>query len=159
MTSRAVNILKEINLLHDRLQRRLVIFETGTIRSKKSEYHEGDGWSTFYIARRCRTARHKFYTIDLDTTVVTKFLWEKGLKPFVHIIEGDSVENLEMLINDMNIIPDFVYLDSANDKNLIMEEFLTVADYAHVVMIDDCDLDSTELLKCHEAIPYAERKV
>lgn len=167
--SRAVNILHEINALHDRLNRPLVIFETGTIRNRDKKYEEGDGWSTLYIARRSRTARHYFFSIDLNTSVAEHVLWERGLLPFVTLIEGESTQVLKELINGKYsepdeegfiepIIPDFVYLDTANDAQQILNEFLIVEEYAHVVMVDDVNLNSTELVKGHKVIPYARSR-
>lgn len=142
MNPKAETIIRVLNESRPRY-----IVETGTIRN--IEYEIGDGHSTRYIAEWVRDNGGVFTSIDLDIEVSLIYLDENGLMPFVNLWQGNS---LDLLPKIKKI--DFAYLDSDNDADLILNEFLIVWPKCKVVMVDDCSMESEELMKGKKLIPY-----
>lgn len=142
MNPKAETIIRVLNESRPRY-----IVETGTIRN--IEYEVGDGHSTRYIAEWVRDNGGVFTSIDLDIEVSLIYLDENGLMPFVNLWQGNS---LDLLPKIKKI--DFAYLDSDNDADLILNEFLIVWAKCKVVMVDDCSMESEELMKGKKLIPY-----
>lgn len=165
-TTRAINVIHAINELRDTLKRNVTIVETGSMRnttvSATLDYRRGDGWSTFYIARYCMlNPGNVFYSIDLDTSIARAFLQKHGLiggkDDYCYFYEGDSRVVLAELLKH-GVRPDIVYLDSANDADLILAEFKLVEPYAKIIIVDDVDPANTELQKGLKVLPYIENK-
>jgi len=138
----------------------LVIVETGTIRNAADQYANGDGHSTYHIAllmKDRRADKHRFYSLDHETAVANAFLIEKGLREFVTLVRGDSLQELARFS-----AIDFAYLDSANDAAHILAEFKIVEKKMvpgnAVVVIDDVCMGSKAVVKGHLVIPYAREK-
>lgn len=134
----------------------LVIVEIGTIRNVTSAYEEGDGHSTRLIAEFIRDSgrNHSFTSIDLETNVARGYLERLHLSQYVTLVEGNSLDVLPT-INQADV----VYLDGANDAEAVLKEFKIVENIPHVVVVvDDVDMDSAEVVKGHEVVPYAQDK-
>lgn len=137
----------------------LVIVETGTIRNAAPQYATGDGHSTLGIAEaiaKHRNGKHRFYSIDLDVSVADSVLEEHGLRKYVVLIKGNSLEELRRFDRI-----DFAYLDSANDAAHILAEFKIVEGKANggmTVVVDDVYMNSSDVVKGHLVVPYAISK-
>ena len=154
MNAKANNIISELNKVCQRIKKPLTIVETGTIRNSTEAYEPTDGHSTKYISEWIRDNEPltDFYSIDLDTSACLKYMVELGLIQHVELIQSDSRAALVQLINI-----DFAYLDSGNDAELIMQEFLIVwpkLTRGGCIVIDDCNTDRADLLKGDLLIPY-----
>lgn len=152
MNPKAKNIITELSKNNF-----LVLVETGTIRDTSKRNEEGDGHSTKFIAEFIKNKGvGEFHTIDLCTDICYNYLKTLGLEKFVNFHTDSS----------LNVLPtfekiDFAYLDSANDPELILNEFLIVwpkITKHGLVMADDCCLESIELKKGHLLIPYLEKQ-
>lgn len=154
--SRAINLVTLLRRLEFEFQRSLKIIETGTIRALGLQYEEGDGHSTRYIAEFINRSiyAHEFYSVDLDISTAKKYLSQLGLLKYVGLVQSDSIV---FLTKQQDV--DFVYLDSANDPDHILAEFLTIKDSVNlggIVVIDDCIPVSHEVLKCHKVLPWLQ---
>ena len=146
--SRAKNIIKEL----EKLGENPTIIETGTIRNTKQEYAEGDGHSTLHIARWIKENGGTFHSIDLHIATSMKYITQLGLAKYVNYHQGNSLNVLPKLKGDL------YYLDSANDADLILEEFKLVEPHAKTVIIDDVDPNNPELQKGLKVISYIDGK-
>ena len=150
MTSKSQNIINELDRIAA-LFNRLTIVETGTIRRTEPEYEEGDGHSTRFIAEWSR-GNHSFTSIDIDCSIAKKYLFDNNLRQYVTLKEGLSTD----ILPTFKMI-DFAYLDSANDPDNCLNEFMIVWPMitpGGSVMCDDCNEGSAELLKGDKLIPY-----
>lgn len=150
--SRMINLIPILNTLKQKED--LIIVETGAIRNPNLKYAVGDGWSTYWIAKWVKENGGKFISIDLDTRVAKEFITKLGLQNFVNFLEGNSLELLPTLPTQVSL----VLLDSANDADHILAEFLLIENRARVCVIDDTIMGSTEVVKGQKVIPYAQKK-
>jgi hypothetical protein len=127
------------------------IAETGTIRNTSFLYKIGDGHSTKTITRFIKkNPGCKFYSIDLNTSVCDTYLSKKGLRKYVELIEGNSLDVLPTLDFDV------AYLDSDNDAELIFKEFMIAKEKAKLIIIDDVDPENPELQKGVNVMKYLD---
>ena len=118
------------------------IVETGTIRNHLDTYKYGDGHSTLRFAEFVSRFGGELYSVDIDpmAVVVSKALVGKEFPDSmesIHIIESDSVAFLESFEKPIDVL----YLDSANDANLILNEAKAALGCLHedsIILIDDC---------------------
>lgn len=154
----------------------LDILETGSIRGTGANYQKNDGWSTLTFAEYAKKHGGSFTSIDLDTTAAETVLGKKGLRSQVNLIQGHSIEVLtglvasawasaektnkgEVLIGGDGFL-DVAFLDSDNDGALIFHEYLVVKSIMRtpgLIIVDDVDVMSTEVVKGHEILPWAKR--
>src|SRR5687768_7990469 len=139
--SRATKLVELLVELESKLKRPLFIIETGSIRNPSVEYEVGDGHSTKYIAEFIKNSqyKHKFVSVDLDTSVADQYLRELKLKSKVELVREDSLEYLE----DLERTVDFAYLDSGDDPDLTWQEFILLESYlveGSIVVVDDVEL-------------------
>lgn len=133
----------------------LVMLETGTIRGSGENYERGDGWSTVAFARHVREAGGTFMSIDLDTAVSHDVLTREGLREFVDLRQGHSLEVLPDVVGEGHRF-DVVLLDSDNDPDLIMNEFLEIRAAMKpgaVLLVDDVEPQSMGVVKGHKILP------
>jgi|TARA_R110000824_G_scaffold10078_6_gene44753 predicted O-methyltransferase YrrM len=147
------------NALFNLIQGPKTIVETGTIRSHLWDYKIGDGHSTLRFAEYCSRFGGKLYSIDIDphAVVVSKSLVAESFpNADVEVIESDSVAYLKSFEQPIDVL----YLDSANDANVILNEAkaaLRNLTPESLVLIDDCfnkgdyDVEKGELV-----IPFLE---
>ena len=150
---------KTFNALFNLIQGPLTIVETGTIRSHLWEYKMGDGHSTLRFAEYCSRFGGKLYSIDNDphAVILSKSLVnEKFPDADVDIIESDSVVFLE----SFDELIDVLYLDSANDAQLILSEAKAALSNLHsesIILIDDCfKTGNSEVEKGELVIPFLQ---
>lgn len=143
-------------ILRQMESKNLVVVETGTIRNTKLEYADGDGWSTLHLAKWNLGKNHQIYSIDLYTEVCERFLAENHLSDRIILKQGSSLDHLATFDQI-----DFAYLDSANDAQLILDEFQLVENRMSkggVVVVDDVIMNSKDVVKGHLVVPYARKK-
>jgi len=138
--TRAYYLVELLRDMEAELDRLLNIVETGTIRRKTMDFVVGDGYSTYWIADFVSKSKyqHSFISIDHNIDVCDEVLTKHGLRNYVSLIQGDSREVLKSAPSEL----DFVYLDSANNGDIIMEEFLLVEpklSKTALVCVDDID--------------------
>lgn len=140
----------------------LNILETGTIRNEGQQYQQNDGWSTVTLAEDVRDNGGSLTSLDLSVSASNNVLTSLGLREFVTLVEGYSVDTLAgMLDYERQFRPQFdvVLLDSDNDGNLILHEFMVVRRMmapGSLLLIDDVDLQSTGVVKGHAIAPWLE---
>lgn len=141
----------------------LTMMETGTIRNEGVNYQQNDGWSTVTLAEDVRDNGGSLLSIDLSVAASENVLTRLGLREHVGYRQGYSVD---VLADILSLPPedrpsyDVVLLDSDNDDNLILHEFLVVQHLMApgcLLLIDDVDLHSTGVVKGHAIAPWLER--
>ena len=116
------------------------IVETGTIRTHGDAGLIGDGHSTLKFADYCSKFGGKLYSLDIDPEAIALSSWMVSRKypnVAVNVIESDSVAFLKSFEEPIDVL----YLDSANDANLILNEAKAALCNLHsesIVLIDDC---------------------
>lgn len=143
---------------------KLSILETGTIRAEGENYQINDGWSTMTFALNVAQYGGRVTSIDLDTRVATKVLAEHGLLGHVKLIEAHSIDALAELLCDQDPIAlepyHLIYLDSDNDAELILHEFLIARRMVRApgyILVDDVDMSSEDVVKGHALVPFLKR--
>lgn len=154
IVGRGSNLVNHLQALEKKHNRPLVILETGTIRNTSNMHHDGDGWSTLYIAQFVKKSsfNHKFYSIDLKTDVCDAFLKSIGLRDSVTLIQNDS----RKAIQEMDEEFDFIYLDSGNHADLVFEEYKLVLPKCRddtIIVVDDLHANKPKLI-----IPDLEKR-
>lgn len=156
MTSRMARLPQYLDELKNKFGT-INCLETGTIRNTANEYREGDGWSTWHIAKWIKHNGGNFMSIDLYTGVADRFLRQKGLQDYVKLVQKDSLQAIAAVTVPLH----FVLLDSANDADLILDEFRLVEPKVvkgGIVVIDDVIMDDIHVVKGHKVVPYARKK-
>lgn len=123
----------------DRLERPIVIVETGCLRRPTETDHQNDGWSTLYLAKW--TEAHpgtKFFSVDMDGThirIASEILHAHGVLPqFPMFTCGESVQFLAQFGG----LIDFAYLDSSDGWEHGLAEFQQAeAKGATLIVMDD----------------------
>lgn len=146
------------NELFNRIDGEMVIVETGTIRNNEPRYMRGDGHSARKFAEYLRYNGGVLYSIDIDPDAVklAKSILNIQYSDIeIHVINSDSVQWLSNFEGDIDVL----YLDSANDSELILNEAkagcpkLKKGGY---LLIDDIDESLGEKGKL--VIPYLEKE-
>jgi hypothetical protein len=138
----------------------VTIVETGTIRGQGDEYRTGDGWSTIALAEHVRDHGGTVTSIDLDVTTAERVLAERGLRQHVELVQGHSIQVLTRLAAEGRRF-DVVLLDSDNDAQLILDEWLiasTMLGRPGILIVDDVDLESALVVKGHKLVPWLDRE-
>lgn len=152
--------------LNEIIQRELVTFgrqsiiETGTIRGEGDQYRTGDGWSTVTFAKHVRIHGGSVTSIDLDVSTAKKVLTKHDLDGYVTLIEGHSIQVLARLLAAGSSF-DMVLLDSDNDAQLILHEYLIASEMLQrpgILMVDDVYLESEMIMKGHQIVPWLDRE-
>lgn len=140
----------------------LDIVETGTIRGGDDQYRTGDGWSTIAFAEHVRDNDGTFTGIDLDVSIARAVLAGHAdhIDRYVTLVQGHSVQTLARLVAAGRRF-DVALLDSDNDAQLILHEYLIVSAMLRrpgLLLVDDIDLESELVLKGHELVPWLDRE-
>lgn len=144
----------------------LDIVETGTIRGAADQYRIGDGWSTVAFAEYVKDHGGSFATIDLDVSTALAVL--SGEVVFnvnrasqnVTFIEDHSIRALAQYAN-MGRRFHVALLDSDNDAQLILDEYLLVSTmlrHPGLLLVDDVDLESALVVKGHKLVPWLDQE-
>lgn len=132
--------------------------ETGSIRSVEPQYEAGDGWSTLAFARYARDQGGVFVSIDLDISAAEEVLERHDLREAVDLREGNSLDVLPEIV-EYGTGLDVVLLDSDNDADLIMDEFMIVRRAlgpGSVLLVDDVVPGSRTVVKGKKILPFLE---
>lgn len=142
----------------------LDILETGTIRNAGENYHVNDGWSTLTFAGYVRDHGGSFRAIDLDTSAAHEVLQRNSVRQYATLIEGHSIDILAGVTHRAGVMSDLgsvyvdvAFLDSDNNADLILHEYLIVRQIMRspgLIMVDDVDIASTGVVKGHALIPW-----
>lgn len=154
-------IRRELFVLADRAGRTdLDIVETGTIRGAGDAHRTGDGWSTVALAEYVRDNGGTATSIDLDVSTAASVLAGHNLDQCVNLVQGHSIQVLTRFVVEGRVF-DAVLLDSDNDAQLILDEWLVAATMLQrpgLLIVDDVDLDSALVVKGHKLVPWLERE-
>jgi len=152
-------------------QTALNIVETGSIRFNTKEHEQGDGWSTLQFARDVQANGGNLVSIDLDTSVAREVLTQRGIEVTensdlcgIHLVDGHSIEvlaHMALMENGYQLqMPiDVLLLDSANESDLILHEWLVAKRLLagrSLLMVDDVDLSSPNVVKGHKIVPWLD---
>lgn len=144
----------------------LRIFETGTIRGDTDASRIGDGWSTLWFAEHQKRTNKDGYLVSIDLEIETcdRVLTKEGLRSWVHLIQGHSIDELAKLASG-GIKWDIALLDSDNDSQLILHEYFLACQIVRtggLILIDDCEPPNahrrTGALKGELVRPLLERR-
>ena len=138
-----------------------LVVEVGSLREPTEV--STDGFSTFYLARRCEELAREFRSFDLNphaVQVANRVLREAGLKAKVELGNGKTA------LSGLGPIA-FLYLDSSDDPNDTLEQYVAAELLpGALVVVDDAQAyrgqaygKSTHLIETFEAkeiprIPY-----
>ena len=152
---------EEMSSLTSRLGRKnLRILETGTIRGTGEEYRDNDGWSTLVFAECVKEYGQLFYSVDLDVSVATQVLGTRNLLPYANLVKGYSVDVLARMLAGRIATFDLILLDTDNDAELILHEYLIarhlLSDEGGTILVDDVDLESSGVVKGHKLVPWLD---
>ena len=153
----------------------LDIVETGTIRGDGENYRINDGWSTLTFAEWAKENGGQVTSIDLDVSTAKRVLEDRELLAQVTLMQGHSVDVLSTIVaqawghvkKNNKGVPvsldegffDVAFLDSDNNGALIFHEYLVVKKIVRspgLIIVDDVDITSTEVVKGHEILPWAQ---
>jgi hypothetical protein len=147
-------ITDELDAYRERTGRTdLAILETGSIRNEAEEYHQNDGWSTLTFAQYVKANGGTLTSVDLDISAADAVLTRHGLRDTVNLVEQHSIAFLSGEV-DAAARYDVILLDSENDADLILHEYL-LAKYLHpgLVLVDDVEPGSATVVKGHKLLP------
>lgn len=156
----SIVLAEEMRHLAERLGRSAFkILETGAIRHTEEEYHVNDGWSTLTFAEHVATSGGHLTSIDLDITPSHTVLAAHGLREYVRLMHAYSIEAMAALIKNGECDFDLIFLDSDNDAELILHEYFIAQHMINrpgLILVDDVDLDTPDVKKGDDLIPYLE---
>lgn len=162
MTHFSKLLVAELDALAERVGRReLRILETGSIRNEAEQYHQNDGWSTLTFAEYVAENGGSLTSIDLDTRAADAVLTRHGLRDCVELVQDHSINVLAGLIADHSNQHafDLMLLDSDNDADLILHEYLLAKQLIRspgVILVDDVEPGSKTVVKGHKLLPLVE---
>lgn len=155
-------IRSELEALAKRTGRdRLDVLETGSIRHEGAQYHSNDGWSTLTFAEYVDAHGGTACSIDLDVRAADAVLRSRGLRDHVELVEGYSVDVLALMLATVDDGFDAILLDSDNDADLILHEFLIAQHLVRrpgVILVDDVEPGSTDVVKGAKLVPWLEAR-
>jgi predicted O-methyltransferase YrrM len=135
----------------------LQILETGTIRQDTEAHRLGDGWSTLTFAKLAGTEGH-VTSIDLDVSVARAVLAREGVADRVTLREGHSIEWMASMIEAGQKF-DVILLDSDNDPQLILHEYLLARKLLRrpgLLLVDDVVPGSATVVKGQQLVPWLD---
>jgi hypothetical protein len=131
----------------------LAILETGSIRNEAEEYHQNDGWSTLTFAQHVKEHGGSLTSVDLDITAADVVLNRHGLRDTVNLVQEHSIDFLGWSIA-AGARYDVILLDSANDADLILHEYMLAKHLgAGLILVDDVEPGSATVVKGHKLLP------
>jgi predicted O-methyltransferase YrrM len=152
---------QRLAVLRGKLGRPLDIVEIGSIRSAVNRYRADDGWSTLTFAEHVEDHGGTLTSIDLNIDAARTVLARHGLLDLVLLVRGLSIDVLAgMVAAGDGPGVDVVYLDSDNDANLVLHEYLLASRLVRtpgLIMVDDVDLGSATVVKGHKLVPWLDR--
>lgn len=156
-------LTRELDVLRERSGRdTLYILETGSIRNEAEQYHQNDGWSTLTFAEYVSRYEGAVVSVDLDTRAADVVLRRHGLRDRVDLIQEHSIAALAALVADpaQHESFDVILLDSDNDDDLILHEYL-LASYllapGGLLLVDDVEPGSDLVVKGRKLLPWLDK--
>ena len=146
-------------LRQDPKKSKLALLETGSIRSADLRHRDGDGWSTIALATDARLNHSTATSIDLDTRTADAVLASHGLHDCVQLVQADSVDTLASYLNEQKKF-DFILLDTANDAQLTLHEYVIARHLiakGGIILIDDVEPGSRDVVKGNQVVFYLDR--
>lgn len=140
------------------------ILETGTIRQDTEAHRFGDGWSTLAFARDVWGSDGHVTSIDLDVQTARRVLdRELGVEAgnYVTLREGYSIHWLAMMLAAGQRF-DVILLDSENDPQLILHEFMIATQLLRrpgMILVDDVVPGSETVVKGKLLLPWIEQNL
>lgn len=152
-------LIREMDRLRNKLDRRgLHTLETGSVRNTEDRYQIGDGWSTVTFGFQAEEFGGTAASVDLDVEAAIELLERYGLTHRVALYQGYSIDLLAQFI-ERQIRYDLILLDSDNDAQLILHEYLLARRLLRgggTIVVDDVDLESDTVLKGHALVPWLD---
>lgn len=136
----------------------LQILETGTIRQDTEAHRLGDGWSTVAFAKHVAEYGGHVTSIDLDVDTAQRVLDREQLLDHVTLRQGYSIEWMASMLEAGQRF-DVILLDSDNDAQLILHEFMIARKLLNrpgLIMVDDVVPGSRDVVKGHELLPLLD---
>lgn len=137
--------------------RGLQILETGTIRQDTEAHRLGDGWSTVAFARLVADEESGHVTsIDLHVDTAGQVLAREGLADRVTLRQGYSIDWMAAALCAGQRF-DVILLDSENDAQLILHEFMLARQLLErpgLILVDDVVPGSATVVKGQQLIPW-----
>ncbi len=138
--------------------RGLQILETGTIRQDTEEHRLGDGWSTLAFAQLVDPEHGGGVTsVDLDTSVAASVLARMGVADRVTLRQGYSVSLMASMLAAGQRY-DVILLDSENDPQLILHEYMLAVNLLEarpgLILVDDVIPGSATVRKGEQLIQW-----
>ena len=134
----------------------LQILETGTIRQDTEAHRLGDGWSTVAFAEDVIKNGGHVTSIDLEIHTAQQVLTREGVIDDVTLRQGYSIDWLASMLEAGQRF-DVILLDSDNDAQLILHEFMLARHLLNrpgMILVDDVVPGSREVVKGHELLPW-----
>lgn len=136
----------------------LQILETGTIRQDTEAHRLGDGWSTVAFAGHVAEHGGHVTSIDLHIQTARRVLDREGLIDHVTLREGYSIDWMTaMLAAEQRF--DVILLDSENDAQLILHEFMVARRMLRrpgLILVDDVIPGSSDVVKGKQLLPWLD---
>lgn len=167
----------ELNRFATKVEGGLDILETGCIRFADEKYHTGDGWSTLLFAQYVRDHEGSFHSVDLSTRTAKEVLEKYDVGEYARFHEGYSIDVLSGMVANAYAVAektnsgqvllggdgfvDVLFLDSDNDGELILHEFMVGSRMLRspgLVIVDDVDLESATVRKGNCIVPWLKER-
>lgn len=134
----------------------LQILETGTIRQDTEAHRLGDGWSTVAFAEH--VARHGGHVTSVDLHIETAWqvLLRSQLTDQVTLRQGYSIDWMASMLSAGQQF-DVILLDSENDAQLILHEFMIATKLLRrpgLILVDDVVPGSADVVKGQQLLPW-----
>ena len=136
----------------------LEILETGTIRQDTPEHQAGDGWSTLAFARWAEQYGGHVTSIDLHVATAAKVLAREKVDDYVTLRPGYSIDWMASMLKAGQEF-DVILLDSENDGQLILHEFMLAMKLLRrpgLLLVDDVVPQSRAILKGELLVPWLD---
>ena len=136
----------------------LQILETGTIRMDTEAHRLGDGWSTVAFAGHVHEHGGHVTSVDLDVHTARRVLDRERLTDHVTLREGYSIDWLACMLSAGQTF-DAILLDSDNDAQLILHEFMIARKLLRrpgLILVDDVVPSSKDVVKGHQLLPWLD---
>lgn len=137
------------------------ILETGTIRQDTPQHRAGDGWSTLAFAQDAAATGGHVTSVDLDILTAARVLAREGVGEHVTLREGYSIDWMACALAAGQKF-DVILLDSENDAQLILHEFMLAKQLLRrpgMILVDDVVPGSETVVKGKLLLPWIERNM
>lgn len=138
----------------------LQILETGTIRQDTEAHRLGDGWSTVAFAGHVAEHGGHVTSVDLDVSVAERVLVREGLAEHVTLRQGYSIDWMASMLAAGQRF-DVILLDSENDAQLILHEFMIATKLLMrpgLILVDDVVPGSKDVVKGMQLLPWLNER-